>query len=103
MFGTIQFGHVLHTQQLMVNAAREAARSFAVGASNSAQAQQLARGLLASTTLVYTVTVTQAPSAGGNDVTVQITTPMAAAALVNVLDVVFAGNIQASVTMRVES
>ena len=104
LFGIIQFGLVMFTQQMMVYAAREAARSYAVGTSTAAQAQTLAEGLLPATSTNYTVTVTEPDiGAGETDVTVLISTPMADAAIINVLGSVMSGNIQAQIVMRVES
>ena len=104
LFGIIQFGLVMFTQQMMVYAAREAARSYAVGTSTAAQAQTLAEGLLPATSSNYTVTITEPDtSAGETDVTVLISTPMSDAAIVNVLGSVMSGNIQAQIVMRVES
>lgn len=104
LFGIIQFGLVMFTQQMMVYAAREAARSYAVGTSTAAQAQTLAEGLLPATSSNYTVTVTEPDTdLGETDVIVLISTPMADAAIVNVLGSVMSGNIQAQIVMRVES
>lgn len=104
LFGIIQFGLVMFTQQMMVYAAREAARSYAVGVSTASQAQSLTQGLLPATSSNYTITVTEPDTgAGETDVTVTISTPMSDAAIVNVLGSVMSGNIQAQIVMRVES
>ena len=106
--GIIQYGSIISTEHLMVTAAREAARSYAVGASSAGQAQSIAQSRLASTGLTYTVTVTTATGANGDEVTVSITVPMADAAIIDVIGSIYAGlgmsgTISATATMRVES
>ena len=59
VFGVVQFGNILSTRQIMIYAAREAARSFAVGESTVAQAQQVALNRLATSQLNFTINVTQ--------------------------------------------
>jgi Flp pilus assembly protein TadG len=101
LFAIIQFGNIMLTRQMMVFAAREAARSYAVGESTAAEAIQIALNRLSDSSLSFDVTVTE-PSGGSSDVTVQVAVPMADAALVNVLSTVFSGDIETTVTMRSE-
>ena len=52
----------------------------------------------------YSIIVTEPDTgAGETDVTVLISTPMADAAIINVLGSVMSGNIQAQIVLRVES
>ena len=92
LIGIFQFGNIFYTRQIMVDVAREAARSYAVGESTAAQAQQLALDRLAAVSnLGFTATVSE-PSGTNNDVTVTITVPTADAALVsNPLAGIFGG------------
>ena len=102
VFGVIQYGMVIHTRHLMVYAAREAARSYAVGESDSDAAETLALARLADTPFGYTVTVTE-PEDGESDVTVSISLPMAEAAIISYIgSSLFSGDIVATVVMRVE-
>jgi Flp pilus assembly pilin Flp len=104
MFGIIQYGMVLFTEQMMVYAAREAARSYAVGTSTAAQAQTLAEGLLPGHVSSFSVTVDEPdPDLGETDVTVTISAPMEDAAIINVLGSLMSGNLQAAIVMRVEN
>ncbi|HJM49098.1 MAG TPA: TadE family protein [Alphaproteobacteria bacterium] len=103
VFGVIQYGLVIHTRHVMVYAAREAARCYVVDECDAGAAEALALNRLSDTPFGYTVTVTE-PEEGDSDVTVSISLPMAEAAIISYLsDALFAGNIEASVTMRVES
>jgi Flp pilus assembly protein TadG len=102
LFAIIQFGNIMLTRQMMVYAAREAARSYAVGESTASEAIEIALDRLSDSSLTFDVNVTE-PSGGSNDVSVQVTVPMADAALVNVLSTLFSGDIETTVTMRSES
>jgi Flp pilus assembly protein TadG len=103
VFGIIQYGIVIHTRHVMVYAAREAARSYAVGESDSDAAQTLALDRLSGTSFNYTVAVTE-PADGESDVTVSISLPMADAAIISYMGgSLFSGNIDATVVMRMES
>ena len=103
VIGVIEFGNILHTKQLMTYAARESARSYAVGAKDASQSRQLAFELLQAQedTTLFTVTVTE-PTDTNGDVIVNIKIPLAAAALINLLDPVLTGDLESQVTMRVE-
>ncbi len=103
VFGVIQYGMVIHTRHTMVYAAREAARSYAVGESDVDEAEAMALDRLANSSFSYTITVTE-PAEGENNVTVSISLPMAEAAIISYLgDWLFSGDIDATVVMRVES
>jgi Flp pilus assembly protein TadG len=107
--GIIEYGNILHTQQMMQYASGLAARCYAVGTCTSATAITTATTFLSgSSSLSYTVTVTEAAGATGQEVTVTVSVPLADAALINVLTGIlgttaFSGNLQANTTMRVES
>ena len=99
LFGIIQYGLILNTRQLMTYAAREAARSYAIGESTEAEAEALAISLLNNASYNYDTTLTD----DGTSVQFDISLPMAEAALVNALeDSLMSGNIEVSVTMRLE-
>ncbi len=102
LFGIIQYGNILYIRQLMTQAAEEAARSYAFDSTTAANAEQLADDRLVATGLTYAITLTE-PDVDETNVKVLITTPMNAAALVNVLGGVISGNIEVSVVMRMES
>lgn len=107
--GIIEYGNILHTQQKMQYASGLAARCYAVGTCTSATATTTAQTFLATSgSLTYSITVSEAAGATGQEVTVTITVPMVDAAIINVLTgllgtTAFSGNLQASTTMRVES
>jgi|GEM_PF-791484 len=99
LFGIIQYGLILNTRQLMTYAAREAARSYAIGESTGDEAEALAISLLNNASYNYDTTLTD----DGTSVQFDISLPMAEAALVNALeDSLMSGNIEVSVTMRLE-
>ncbi len=100
LFGIIQYGLVLNTRQLMVYAAREAARSYAVGESTEAEAEALVVTLINNNNLNPVVEL----SDDGTDVTIDVSVPMSEAAIVNALaSTLMEGNIEVSITMRLES
>ncbi len=74
--GIIQFGFVLFIENHMGDVARDAARRFAVGASDQTETVQFAQGALLNWGVTYTVTVT--PNV--NDVIVLISLPKSSAA-----------------------
>ncbi len=88
---------------MMVNAARELARGYAMGEITATEAQARAYDMLSpSQSQTFTVNVVETGAAPA-DVTVTIDLPMAQAALINLpmpLDLM-TGNITARVTMRV--
>ncbi len=101
--GVIQYGNIFYTKHMMVYAAREVARGYAMGEITATEAQVRAHDLLSpSQSQTFTVNVVETGAAPA-DVTVTIDLPMAQAALINLpmpLDLM-TGNITASVTMRV--
>ena len=127
LFGIIQFGSLLYVFNSMVNAAREGARWYAIGAPNAdasflgndgAAAEARAQDFLNQTWITATVTATSANDTGDAtvdctntadpdpncDVTVTITAPMGEAALIDLLDLMTSAGLQleASATMRRE-
>jgi len=99
IFAMIQYGVIFSTRQTMSSAARTAIRSYAVGTSTSAEAEQMAIDLLNNASLDFTVSITD----DGTDATILITLPMADAALVNALtDTLMDGDIEVSFSMRTE-
>jgi len=99
IFAMIQYGIILNTRQIMSNAARAAVRSYAVGESTEAQAEQLAVTIMNNASLNFQVDLTD----DGTDATLLITLPMADAALVDALGKsLMSGDIEVSFSMRVE-
>lgn len=104
IIGTVQYGNIMLTKNMMVQAARQAARAYSVGsAASTSAAEEIATNFLASTSLTYTVSATTAAGASGTEVTVTISVPMADAGLIGGLEGVLSGTLTATVTMRVES
>lgn len=108
LFAIIEFGSIMYTRQQMLYAAREAARSYAVGQSTAGEAQDVAfkrldidTGSVSKNDIKFTVTVTE-PGGDSNDVDVKITVPMAAAAIINPLGDLINGTLEVNVVMRME-
>lgn len=108
LFAIIEFGSIMYTRQQMLYAAREAARSYAVGQSTSGEAKQVALERLeidtktvAEKDIKFTVTVGE-PNGDDGDVNVKISVPMAAAALINPLGDIVSGDLEVNVVMRME-
>jgi len=100
-FGTISAGSLLFVQNNITHAARETARSIAVGDAEVGEAAYIANShLLNWNGLNFSVQATQ-PTA--NDVRVQITVPMSQAALVDVLGIFSSGQLQSDITWRMET
>ena len=100
-FGVISFGSILFVQNNMLHAARETARTIAVGDATLGDATTIANNHLVNWSgLNFTVTSTE-PTA--NDVAVQITVPVSEAALVDVLGIFGSGTLNSQITFRKES
>jgi Flp pilus assembly protein TadG len=100
IFAMIQYGIILNTRQIMASAARTAIRSYAVGVSTEAEAEQMAINLMNNATLNFDVDITD----DGTDATIRITLPMADAALVDALGKsLMDGDIDVSFSMRLEN
>ncbi len=86
LFGVIQFGSVLFVYNNMQNAAREAAREFAVGKlTTEAATRAYAENYLANWDLPFNVVVSlpgTQPAPNDKDIKVTITAPAAQAALI---------------------
>jgi Flp pilus assembly protein TadG len=100
--GVISFGSILFIQANMMNAARDTARSLAVGEIADTQAQTYAEARMVDFGFAYTVTPTM-PTGGSQDVIVEITAPMSGAALVDYLGLFTSQTLRARVSMRAES
>ncbi len=96
--GIIQFGFVLFIENHMGDVARDAARRFAVGASDQTETVQFAQGALLNWGVTYTVTVT--PNA--DDVIVLISLPRSSVAIIDMLGLFQSGTLTTSVTMLTE-
>ncbi len=99
-FGLISFGSVLVIQNNMLHAAKETARSLAVGETTLSEAQGTAENhLLHWGGLNFTVTPTE-PNA--SDVSVQITGTFSEDSFLDILGLFSSEILQAQVTMRKE-
>ena len=99
-FGTFSVGSMLFVQNNIIHAARETARTIAVGDAEVAEAATIAHNHLVNWAgLNFSVTGSQ-PT--GADVMVNITVPMSEAAIVDVLGIFSSGTLQTQVTMRRE-
>ena len=78
VFGSIEFGMLLHTRHTMLHAAREAARVLAVQGGTVAQAEAAAHDALPGGELDFDVEVTPpGPDDFDRDVVVEVSLPMA--------------------------
>jgi hypothetical protein len=100
--GVVSFGGILFIQANMMNAARDTARSLAVGDITAGQAQAYAEARMVNWGIDYTVTPTM-PAGGSTDVIVDITAPMSQAALIDYMNLFGSQTIRARVSMRSES
>ena len=99
LFAIIQYGMIFNTRQSMVHAARVAVRSYAIGESSSAEAQQMAIDLLDNSSLNYEIDLTD----DGTDATIDIVLPMSEAAIIDALGkALMNGDIEVSIQMRLE-
>ena len=96
--GIIQFGFALFIQNHMEGVARDAARRFAVGASNQSETVQYVQDTLLNWGVTYTVNVT--PNV--NDVIVLISLPRSSVAIIDMLGLFQSGTLTTSVTMLTE-
>ena len=101
LLGVIQFGNIMYTQHMMVYAAREVARGYAMGETTVAEAKARALELLSTgNTSEFKVVITET-GAVPSDVTVTIDLPMAEAAIIDLPHGLIDGLVSARVTMRV--
>ncbi|MGH8597846.1 MAG: TadE/TadG family type IV pilus assembly protein [Gammaproteobacteria bacterium] len=101
LFGIIEFGSLFFLQNNMVNAAREAARSWSV---QQLDAVTVAKNYLAGFGQTFNITATDGCTLNPKvqDVTVHIDTDAASASLINYLGLFTGGTLNADVTMRKE-
>jgi hypothetical protein len=99
LMGIIQFGALLFLQNTMVNVANDVARRVSVGDLSTAGGVSLAQERLSGWNATFTVNVTEPTS---NDINVDISVPLADAAIVNFGHILDAGNLTAEATMRKE-
>jgi Flp pilus assembly protein TadG len=97
----VELATVLFVRHSMLNAARDAVRSLAIGELDSAGAIDLASQRLATTSIGFSVTTTP-DSDSGLDRWVQISAPMSDAALGDPLAILGGGDLTVRVTMRKE-
>jgi Flp pilus assembly protein TadG len=104
-FGIIEFGSVMYTRHNMVQAAREAARVLAIREGTVAEANAVAMDRLSAMSqgINFTVNITNPSSASGEtDVIVEITAPLAEAALMDPMGIMGDGIVRVTATMRKE-
>ncbi len=101
--GIIEFGAIFFLQNNMVNVAREEARRVAIGELTETQAIASAKAGLVdwgATFQVQVVDPVTTADPNDTDVVVTITVPIADAMIIDILDALQMGDLQASVTMR---
>ncbi len=102
--GILQFGSVMFLDSHMTNVAREASRRGAVGELTETDATTMVQAALVNWGVTYDVNIATADAGGGNqNVVVDISLPLADAALMDVLGLFATGELSTSVTMRMES
>lgn len=105
LFGIIEFGSIFYTRHTMIQAAREAARAVAVQDGSTSDGIAAAEGMLSAMPNVnFDITITE-PSINdpnARDVVVEITAPLAEAAIIDPLGFLGSGDVRARVTMRKE-
>ena len=101
LLGIMEFSSVFFVRHAMLNAAREAARSYAIQEFSSGDAEQLALDLLSGTSLNYTAS-SSAQTDTGVERWVQVSVPTSEAALGDPLGLFGSGDLQVRVTMRRE-
>lgn len=98
----VEFGTVTFVRSAMLNAARDAARSYSIGEVDAGGAANLAQQRLPSiNNIAFTVT-TSASGSGSVDRWVEISTPLDGAALNDPLGLFGGGQLTVRVTMRQE-
>lgn len=98
----MEFGTVTFVRHAMLNAARDAARSYSIGELDANGTSNLAQQRLPSiNNIAFTVT-TSPDGSGSVDRWVEISTPLDAAALNDPLGVFGGGQLRVRVTMRRE-
>jgi Flp pilus assembly protein TadG len=102
--GILQFGSVMFLDSHMTNVAREASRRVAVGELTETDATTMVQAALVNWGVTYQVNIATADAGGGNqNVVVDISLPLADAALMDVLGLFQTGDLSTTVTMRMES
>jgi hypothetical protein len=99
LMGIIQFGALLFLQNTMVNVANDVARRVSVGELTTTAGETLAEERLSGWHATFSVSVTE-PTA--DDIQVDISVPLADAALVDFGDLLDTGNLTAQATVRKE-
>ncbi len=100
--GVMEVGTVFYIRHIMVHAAWDATRSYAIQGVTGAQAEQIALDRLESISASFTVTATEQPSvlSDGTDVTVEIRVPRSDVTLGAPLGLPVTGDIRVQTTMR---
>jgi hypothetical protein len=99
LMGIIQFGALLFLQNTMVNVANDVARRVSVGELTTTAGETLAEERLSGWNATFTVSVTE-PTA--DDIQVDISVPLADAAIVDFGDLLDTGDLTAQATVRKE-
>ena len=101
LLGIMELASVFFVRHAMLNAAREAARSYAIQEFTAGEAEQLALDLLSGTNLNYTATSSPQTDTGVER-WVEVSVPTSDAALGDPLGLFSGGDLQVRVTMRRE-
>lgn len=99
--GLIQFGSIFFLQNNMHDVARDIARRVAVGELDGVAAQAFAQSKLVNWGVNFTVNI-HVPDPNDKDATVEITTPLAEASIIDILGIFQSGTLRAVSTMRQE-
>lgn len=106
VFGLMQFSMAFHVLHAMTNAARDAARAYAIKNNTADQAKAIALKELAGINATFTVTPTTGDcpdgEVGTQQVTVQISVPMSSVCI-GIPGMPMGQTLQTKVTMRKES
>jgi len=98
VMGIVEFAWMYHVENEMAYVARGVTRDVSVGTYTTAQATAEVTDRLSHFGYPFTVNVNEV----ANDVTIEVSVPMASAALLNIMGIFSAGSIDTSVTMRKE-
>lgn len=100
LIGIIQFGVVLFTHNNMLHVAQEASRQVAVGAKTTQEAASWIEERLIGSAANYGVAVEEVIGAGGDDIVVTITLPLATAAMFDPFKILPGSLIEARAVVR---
>lgn len=94
--GIVQFGGIYFLQNQMTSVAQDTARRVAIGDISTVEAQTYAQDRLTNWGITFTIVATEP----ANDVSVDISAPLADAALMDILGLFQSGTLRATVVTR---